>query len=58
MRDLYVAGIDGIDIGANQTSDKTKDAIVKGLANAMDKRPQTMVDFLHLFPECEDISFE
>lgn len=25
MRDLYVAGIDGIDIGANQTSDKTKD---------------------------------
>jgi hypothetical protein len=39
-------------------SDKTKDAIVKGLANAMDKRPQTMVDFLHLFPECEDISFE
>jgi hypothetical protein len=26
MRDLYVAGIDGIDIGANQTSDKTKDA--------------------------------
>ena len=39
-------------------SDKTKDAIVKGLANAMDKRPQTMADFLHLFPECEDISFE
>jgi hypothetical protein len=26
MRDLYVAGIDGIDIGANQTSEKTKDA--------------------------------
>lgn len=25
MNDLYVAGIDGIDIGANQTSDKTKD---------------------------------
>lgn len=25
MKDLYVAGIDGIDIGANQTSDKTKD---------------------------------
>ena len=25
MRCLYVAGIDGIDIGANQTSDKTKD---------------------------------
>jgi hypothetical protein len=25
MRDLYVAGIDGIDIGASQTSDKTKD---------------------------------
>jgi len=25
MRDLYVAGIDGIDIGANQTSDKTKE---------------------------------
>ena len=26
MNDLYVAGIDGIDIGANQTSEKTKDA--------------------------------
>ena len=26
MRDLYVAGIDGIDIGKNQTSDNTKDA--------------------------------
>lgn len=26
MRDLYVAGIDGIDIGANQTSSATKDA--------------------------------
>ncbi len=26
MHDLYVAGIDGIDIGANQTSEKTKDA--------------------------------
>jgi hypothetical protein len=26
MRDLYVAGIDGIDIGASQTSDKTKEA--------------------------------
>jgi len=25
MKDLYVAGIDGIDIGANQTSDKTKE---------------------------------
>lgn len=25
MRDLYVAGIDGIDIGANQTSKETKD---------------------------------
>lgn len=25
MNDLYVAGIDGIDIGANQTSDKTKE---------------------------------
>jgi hypothetical protein len=25
MHDLYVAGIDGIDIGANQTSDKTKE---------------------------------
>ena len=25
MHDLYVAGIDGIDIGAGQTSDKTKD---------------------------------
>jgi hypothetical protein len=26
MKDLYVAGIDGIDIGASQTSDKTKEA--------------------------------
>lgn len=25
MKDLYIAGIDGIDIGQNQTSDKTKD---------------------------------
>lgn len=25
MRDLYVAGIDGIDIGANQTSKETRD---------------------------------
>jgi hypothetical protein len=26
MNDLYVAGIDGIDIGASQTSENTKDA--------------------------------
>jgi hypothetical protein len=26
MNDLYVAGIDGIDIGANQTSSNTKEA--------------------------------
>ena len=25
MRDLYVAGVDGIDIGKNQTSKETRD---------------------------------
>ena len=39
-------------------SEKTKNVIVQGLSNDMDKRPQTMAVFLHSFPECEDIFLE
>ena len=46
------------DLKANmRCSDRTKEAIVRGLMRSPEARPQTIQEFLNLFPGCEEIRF-